>query len=368
MGSVNTFSLSADSTKFLNESGASAVGSDIVQRFERLTGKKPHHFLLRQIVFAHRQLNDILDAYERHEPFIIFTGRGPSSTSMHVGHALPFQLAKYLQDVFKAPTIIMLTDDSKYLFNSKYTLEDIRRYTIGNAKDILAFGFDLKLTYMFSSLENSNGLLYESSLEFAKRITPEEVHQHTGFQYGSMNIGMFNFFAKQSAGFMPGSFQDILPDVRTKGLPSLTVIGTDVDPFFWISRKYAPQVGERTPSFIYTSLVPSLDPKDTGKMSASITSSAIFLDDAVSVAEEKLRKQLSSNNASTRSTMLDYLRAYQPNGEDFTTLQDLSHNELVQEVVEAIKAYLLDFQGRRKGITDEVLAAFMKPRVISFST
>jgi tryptophanyl-tRNA synthetase len=103
-------------------------------------------------------------------------------------------------------------------------------------------------------------------------------------------------------------------------------------------------------------------------MSASITSSAIFLDDAVSVAEEKLRKQLSSNNASTRSTMLDYLRAYQPNGEDFTTLQDLSHNELVQEVVEAIKAYLLDFQGRRKGITDEVLAAFMKPRVISFST
>jgi tryptophanyl-tRNA synthetase len=94
MGSVNTFSLSADSNKFLNESGASAVGSDIVQRFERLTGKKPHHFLLRQIVFAHRQLNDILDAYERREPFIIFTGRGPSSTSMHVGHALPFQLAK----------------------------------------------------------------------------------------------------------------------------------------------------------------------------------------------------------------------------------------------------------------------------------
>jgi tryptophanyl-tRNA synthetase len=367
MGSVNTFSLSADSTKFLNESGASAVGSDIVQRFERLTGKKPHHFLLRQIVFAHRQLNDILDAYERREPFVIFTGRGPSSTSMHVGHALPFQLAKYLQDVLKAPTVIMLTDDSKYLFNSKYTLEDIRRYTIGNAKDILAFGFDLKLTYMFSSLENSNGLLYECSLEFAKRITPEEVHQHTGFQYGSMNIGMFNFFAKQSAGFMPGSFQDILPDVKTKGLPSLTVIGTDVDPFFWISRKYASQVGERTPSFIYTSLVPSLDPKDTGKMSASVTSSAIFLDDAVSVAEEKLRKQFSSNDARTRSTMLDYLRAYQSNVEDFATLEGLSHDELVHEVVEAIKAYLVEFQGRRKEITDEVLAAFMKPRVISFS-
>jgi hypothetical protein len=65
--------------------------------------------------------------------------------------------------------------------------------------------------------------------------------------------------------------------------------------------------------------------------------------------------------------MLDYLRAYQPTVEGFATLQDLSHDELVQEVVESIKAYLLDFQGRRKEITDEVLAAFMKPRVISFS-
>lgn len=254
----------------------------------------------------------------------------------------------------------MLTDDSKYLFNSKYTLDEIQQFAAENAKDILAFGFDPKLTYLFSSLENSNGSLYRRSLEFAKRITPAEVHEHTGFQYDSMNIGMFNFFAKQSAGFMPGSYQDILPGLKTEGMPSLSVIGTDVDPFFWISRKYASQIGERTPSFIYTSLVPSIDSQDEGKMSASVTLSAIFLNDTIPVMEEKLKKHLTS-----RATMLDYLRIYQTEEEDLAQLRELDNNKLNQKVTEVMRAYLQAFQSKRKDITDEVLAAFMKPRAIS---
>ncbi|OAR01729.1 hypothetical protein LLEC1_03269 [Akanthomyces lecanii] len=360
MGSMTEFSLNADSRKFLDQSGACEVDAGLVQRLERLTGTKAHHFVRRQVVFAQRQLSDILDSYERREPFIIFTGRGPSSTSMHVGHALPFELAKWLQDVFQAPTVIMLTDDSKYLFNSKYTLDEIQHFAAENAKDILAFGFDPKLTYLFSSLENSNGFLYKRSLEFAKRITPAEVHEHTGFQYDSMNIGMFNFFAKQSAGFMPGSYQDILPSLKAKGMPSLSVIGTDVDPFFWISRKYASQIGERTPSFIYTSLVPSIDSEDEGKMSASVTSSAIFLSDPIPVMEEKLKKHLSS-----RSTMLDYLRIYQTEEEDFARLREMDSDALNERVTEVMRVYLQAFQSKRKDVTDEVLAAFMKPRAIS---
>lgn len=263
------------------------------------------------------------------------------------------------------PIMIMLTDDSKFLFNKKYTLESIRQFTIGNAKDVLAFGFDPKLTYMFSSLENSNGSLYKSSLEFAKLITPKEVHDHTGFQYDSMNIGMFNFFAKQSAGFLPGSFQEILPDLKTKGLPNLTVIGTDVDPFFWISRKYASQVGEQTPSFIYTSLVPSLDPNDKGKMSASITDSAIFLDDSIPVMEEKLKKQLVSQDGSTKATIIDYLRVYEPNEDAFADIHSLNHEALVKRVTDTMKTYLEEYQARRAKITDEVLASYIKPRAIS---
>lgn len=49
---------------------------------------------------------------------------------------------RWLQDVFNVPLIIMLTDDEKYIFSEKRTIEDITKYTWGNAKDIIAVGFD----------------------------------------------------------------------------------------------------------------------------------------------------------------------------------------------------------------------------------
>ena len=32
----------------------------------------------------------ILDRYEKGQPFYLYTGRGPSSDSMHMGHLIPF--------------------------------------------------------------------------------------------------------------------------------------------------------------------------------------------------------------------------------------------------------------------------------------
>jgi tryptophanyl-tRNA synthetase len=66
----------------------------ILERFERVTGHKPHRFMRRGIVFSHRDLDRILDRYESGEPFFLYTGRGPSSDSMHVGHTVPFEFTK----------------------------------------------------------------------------------------------------------------------------------------------------------------------------------------------------------------------------------------------------------------------------------
>lgn len=66
----------------------------MLERFERVTGHKPHRFMRRGIVFSHRDLDLILDRYERGEPFFLYTGRGPSSDSMHVGHTVPFEFTK----------------------------------------------------------------------------------------------------------------------------------------------------------------------------------------------------------------------------------------------------------------------------------
>ena len=40
-------------------------------------------------------LDKILDRYEQGKPFFLYTGRGPSSDSMHLGHMIPFVFTKY---------------------------------------------------------------------------------------------------------------------------------------------------------------------------------------------------------------------------------------------------------------------------------
>lgn len=37
----------------------------------------------------------ILDVYEKKQPFYLYTGRGPSSEAMHMGHLIPFIFTKY---------------------------------------------------------------------------------------------------------------------------------------------------------------------------------------------------------------------------------------------------------------------------------
>lgn len=39
-------------------------------------------------------MHKILDSYEQKKPFFLYTGRGPSSESMHLGHLIPFLFTK----------------------------------------------------------------------------------------------------------------------------------------------------------------------------------------------------------------------------------------------------------------------------------
>lgn len=86
-----------DYNKLVDEFGTKRIDAELLARLERLTGKRPHRFLRRGIVFSHRDLEHILDRYERGEPFFLYTGRGPSSDSVHVGHTVPFEFTKCMR-------------------------------------------------------------------------------------------------------------------------------------------------------------------------------------------------------------------------------------------------------------------------------
>lgn len=99
----------------------------------------------------HKTFSDfskILDLYEAGQPFYLYTGRGPSSESMHLGHAIPFIFCQYLQEVFQVHLVIQMTDDEKFLWKD-LSFADAQAFGRSNAKDIVAFGFDPKLTFIF---------------------------------------------------------------------------------------------------------------------------------------------------------------------------------------------------------------------------
>jgi tryptophanyl-tRNA synthetase len=54
-----------DYNKLTSEFGTTLIDNALLERFEKVTGHKPHRFLRRQIVFSHRDLTTILDRYEK---------------------------------------------------------------------------------------------------------------------------------------------------------------------------------------------------------------------------------------------------------------------------------------------------------------
>lgn len=90
---------------------------------------------------------------------------------MHLGHLLPFIFTKWLQDVFKCPLVIQLTDDEKFFFKDEK--KDIQHYSdlgIENAKDIIACGFDKERTFIFRDTDYI-GTMYKNVVRFQKMLT-----------------------------------------------------------------------------------------------------------------------------------------------------------------------------------------------------
>ena len=190
-----------DYNKLVDTFGSQRIDKPLLERFEKVTGHKPHRMLRRGLVFSHRDLNLILDKYEKGIPFFLYTGRGPSSDSMHVGHTIPFEFTKYyilfisvaqkidydryLQDVFNVPLIIMLTDDEKFFHTPKLTLKEIQKFTKQNAMDIIAVGFDPKKTFIFADTEFVDGsfaaAFNNNVREMGKRTTINQIKGTFGF-------------------------------------------------------------------------------------------------------------------------------------------------------------------------------------------
>ena len=62
------------------------------------------------MLFLLRDLDFVLDMYSKGKPFYLYTGRGPSSEAMHLGHLIPFIFTKYAVTTIKkiAPVVTII--------------------------------------------------------------------------------------------------------------------------------------------------------------------------------------------------------------------------------------------------------------------
>lgn len=103
---------------------------------------------------------------------------------MHIGHTIPFEFTRWLQEAFDCPLVIMLTDDEKALFKDNLTFEETMQCARDNAKDIIALGFDQKKTFIYSDLKHigyAGGHMMINAWEFSKLVTFNQVRGAFGF-------------------------------------------------------------------------------------------------------------------------------------------------------------------------------------------
>jgi len=282
-----------DYDKLVERFGTQPIDAALLERIRRHTGDL-HPLLKRGLFFSHRDMNWILDEYEKGSPFALYTGRGPSS-GIHLGHMVPWFVVKWLQDKFRATLWFQITDDEKYLFRDFDRLEDSKAIAYDNILDIIAIGFDPKLTKIFIDTEYIQHL-YPLAVQVAKRITFSTAKAVFGFD-DSFNIGQIFYTAIQSV-------PCFLPAIEAgRNVPVLIPCGIDQDPHFRVTRDVAEKLGYYKPAGLYSKLMPGLFGLES-KMSTSRPETAIFATDS----EREMRKKVSNAFTGGRATVEEQRR------------------------------------------------------------
>lgn len=266
-----------DYNKLIKEFAVEYITEEQKKYFEELSLKKNiplHVFIRRNLFFAQKDLNKIINAKKSGKEIFLYTGRAPGG-SMHIGHLVPFLFTKYLQDIFECNLIIQIPDDEKFLFKKDLTQEKIDEMVEKDLIEIASIGFDPDKTFIFRNTSFMSNM-YPLYLETAKKITFSQARNTFGFTNDS-NIGMINYPALQ-----------IIPTFFIKG-HCLIPCAIDQNPYFMLQRDYAEKIGFEKNSTILSKFLSSLT-GPTGKMSASDPSKAIHLTDEPNQVKKKINK------------------------------------------------------------------------------
>ena len=269
-----------DYEKLVKDFGVSEINEKIRKKLENT-----HPTLKRGLYFSHRDFDKWLFDFEQGEKVSVITGRGPSE-KMHLGHLVPFLVAKSLQEMFNCEVFIPISDDEKFYIKPELSYKQVLKYAEDNIVDLIALGFKPGKTFIYQDFIYTK--MYNYSAQIAKKITYSTAKAVFGLKPRD-NIGWSFYPAMQAAHilfpqFYRGKHRVVVP------------VGIDQDPFIRITRDIADSFGLEKPAALHAKFIPSL--YGTVKMSSS-KEGAIWLHDSEKDVELKIKKYAFSGGQPT---------------------------------------------------------------------
>ncbi len=250
----------------------------------------PNKYMKRGITFGHTELERILEAIQKNEPFAVMSGIKPSGP-FHVGSKMTAEEIIYFQGLSsKAVASYCIADYEAYADN-RQSLEDSFEVAVSHLADVLSLGLDPKRAYIYR--QSAEKRVLDMAFSFSRDVT----HNMLEAIYGEKTFGLY-----LSALIQVGDI--LLPETEAFGGPKPVVVpvGADQAPHIRltrdIARKYQQEKGFTMPSATYHKLVHSLT--GSGKMSKREPMGLLALTDDPDLARKKILQAYTGGRESVR--------------------------------------------------------------------
>jgi len=327
----------------------------------------------RKIVFAHRDIQKILEAAKAKKPFVMMTGLMPSG-KFHIGHALIANQMVFYQKL-GAKIYIAVADVELFLARNQ-SLEESKKIAIEQyIKNYIALG-----------LKPKNCEIYFQS---ARSTDPKKSNAFYRLQNLLSKYATFNEFKAVYGEISPGKMLAALlqaADMLHPQLPEfegvihvIVPVGIDQDPHLRLARDIAKRFKDykfTQLSSTYNKFMPGLS---GGKMSSSNANSYIAMTDSPIEVKNKINKYAFSGGQPTLEehkkkggnpdidVSFQYLKMFfEPDDKKLAQIYNdyksgkMSTAELKKYTIDKINSFLKQHQAKLKKITQEDINAFFK--------
>ncbi len=214
-------SQSTDYARIIQQFGLETVDYSILPN--------PHMLHRRGIVFAHRDLNLILDAHSSGNPFGVLTGLMPSGR-MHLGHKMVIDQVKWFQE--QGADVSIAVADLEAHATRGLSLDECRRVALEEyVANYAALGLDVENTSVY--FQSTRPVVQRLGFTLGKRTNLSEFEAIYGFK-GETNLAHVQAPLVQAG--------DILhPQLDEYGglRPIVVPVGVDQDPHLRLTRGLA---------------------------------------------------------------------------------------------------------------------------------